>query len=101
MFYHCVHFWLRQGITDDEKSSLEEGLKSLADSATAKSVRVGVAAQTPREVVDNSYDYQLLVTFDDKAGHDAYQDGDPVHDAFVDKYKTLWTKVLIYDSLEV
>ena len=100
MFYHCVHFWLRDGLSDDELSQFADALRGLGECETVKSVRVGVPAQTQREVVDNSFAYQLLVIFDDKAGHDAYQDNDQRHQDFIDNFNTFWTKVLIYDSLE-
>lgn len=101
-FYHCVHFWLK----DEHKSGpaferVLEGVRSLADSPNMESCRVGVPAGTPREVVDNSYDIQLLAIFPDKAAHDRYQSAeDAVHQNFVDNFKDRWTKVLIYDSLE-
>ncbi len=100
MFYHCVHFWLKDDLTDEQRSAFLGGLQSLADSQATESVRVGVPAQTPREIVDNSYDYQLLVVFKDKAAHDIYQDSDPLHKAFVDGFLGTWTKIMIFDSLE-
>jgi len=100
VFYHCVHFWLKDDLTDEQRSAFLGGLQSLADSQATESVRVGVPAQTPREIVDNSYDYQLLVVFKDKAAHDIYQDSDPLHKAFVDGFLGTWTKIMIFDSLE-
>jgi hypothetical protein len=39
-----------------------------------------------------------VVTFPDLATHDAYQI-DPSHLKFIEKGKSLWEKVLIYDSI--
>jgi hypothetical protein len=49
-------------------------------------------------VVDNSYLVALLVAYADVAGHDTYQDH-PIHLAFIDRCKHLWSKVVVFDSL--
>lgn len=99
-FLHTVHFWLKPELTDDQRDDFVVGVKRLADSPAVASVRVGVPANTPREVVDNSYDVQLSVSFDSSEAHDAYQSSeDPVHAEFISTYKDYWTKVLIYDSV--
>jgi len=53
---------------------------------------------TPREIVDNTYDFAWICHFQDKAGHDAYQIN-PIHRAFVEKYEHLFDRVKIYDNL--
>ena len=100
MFYHAVHFWLKDDLTAEQRAAFLGGLQSLSNCETTESVRVGVPAQTPRDIVDNSFDYQLLVVFKDKEAHDIYQDSDPVHKAFVDNFLGTWTKIMIFDSLE-
>ncbi len=100
-FVHTVHFWLKPDLSDEQRADVMAGIKSLADSPNVSTLRVGVPAGTPREVVDNSYDIQLMVTFADSESHDRYQsDSDVAHQAFIDGYKQYWTRVLIYDSLE-
>lgn len=102
MFVHCVHFWLKPDLGDAERAAFVQGLRDLADSPHVSSVRVGKPAGTPRAVVDNSYDFQLLVHFADQAAHDAYQSADDAtHAAFIERFKVCWTRVLIYDSVEV
>ncbi|MEL6896731.1 MAG: Dabb family protein [Planctomycetota bacterium] len=101
MFYHCVHFWLRDGVEASDRQKLIEGVRSLGNSEHMQSVRVGVPAMTPRDVVDNSYDIQLIAVFEDKDAHDRYQStDDPVHQAFIEQFKSYWSKVVIYDSLD-
>lgn len=101
MFYHCVHFWLRDGVDEAERQKVIEGVKSLGNSVNMHCARVGVPAMTDREVVDNSYDIQLIAIFEDKEAHDRYQSkDDAVHQAFIAEYKPYWTKVVIYDSLD-
>lgn len=102
MFLHIVHFWLKPDLTADQRRAFEAALHAIAKSPNVSRVRIGRPAGTPRPVVDNSYDYQLLVEFADQAAHDRYQSpDDAVHQAFIDQNKTLWTRVLIYDSLDV
>lgn len=101
-FYHIVHFWLKdEHATGEAFDNVLAGVRTLADSPNVSTARVGVPAGTPREVVDNSYSIQIVVTFEDKAAHDRYQSPeDAVHQAFIDNYKQCWTKVVIYDSLD-
>lgn len=101
MFYHCVHFWLKDELTDEQRAAFIEGAKQIAESPNVQSARVGLPAGTDRPVVDNSWSVQLLCTFPDKAAHDRYQSADDaVHQRFIGTFKSNWTKVLIYDSLD-
>jgi hypothetical protein len=58
---------------------------------------VGKPAKTDRPVIDRSYDYCLLTTFEEEKGHDYYQTA-PIHLEFIKNCAHLWDKVLIYDS---
>lgn len=100
MFHHTVHFWLRDDLTDAQRAAFIAGVRALGESEHVASVRVGVPAGTPRDVVDNSYAVQLLAIFPDAAAHEAYQQPDPAHARFIEAFKTYWTRVLIYDSVE-
>ncbi|MDX1470979.1 MAG: Dabb family protein, partial [Flavobacteriaceae bacterium] len=61
------------------------------------SYHIGTPAGTPREVVDNSYDYCLIVNFKDKEAHDNYQEED-AHQVLRDETAGLWSKLQIYDT---
>ena len=101
MFLHTVHFWLKPDLTDAERAAFIAGCRGLGESQHVAAIRVGVPAGTDREVVDNTWDVQLAVTFDGPGMHDAYQSADdPEHMGFIENFKTFWTKVLIYDSVE-
>ena len=98
-FTHVVLFWLKDPSNETTNkefaASVERFIKS---SAYVKSMHLGTPAQTPREVVDNSYTYCLIVTFDSKEDHDKYQE-DPVHKQFLKESKDLWDRVQIFDSI--
>ncbi len=95
-----VYFWLHDGVTAEEKEAFFAGVDALTQCKTVSNAFIGPPAMTPREVVDNTYDYALLVFFADKAAHDAYQE-DPDHFVFIDKFKHLWKRVQVYDHLPI
>jgi len=100
LFLHTVHFWLKPDLTADQRTRFIAGCQAIAKSQHVAALRVGVPAGTDREVVDRTWDVQLVVEFEDRGMHDAYQSpDDPEHTKFVETFKTFWTKVLIYDSV--
>ncbi|MEM1444649.1 MAG: Dabb family protein [Planctomycetota bacterium] len=99
-FQHVVHFWLRDDLSTEQHEAFLAGLASLGNSPNVADLRVAFPAQTPRDIVDNSYDVQLTVWFDSSEAHDAYQSpADEAHVAFGKTFKPFWTRVLIYDSI--
>ncbi len=98
MLYHSVYFWLKPELTAAQRADFRRGVESLAGIKCVKKVAVGTPAATERRpVIDASYDVALIVTCKDVAAHDAYQI-DPIHLAFVEKFKGFWVRVQIYDS---
>jgi len=96
MFVHSVYFWLKDGLDEKEVAAFQGGVQSLCEIALVKSGHAGPPADTHRGVVDNSYSYGMVLAFDDKAGHDAYQVSD-VHQQFVADHSSKWERVLVYD----
>lgn len=93
-----VYFWLNDGVSEEERKTFHQGVKDLGKCKSVANVMAGPPAMTPRDVVDNTYDYALLAFFKNKADHDAYQQ-DPDHYVFIDKFKHLWKRVQVYDHL--
>ena len=94
---HIVHFWLTDGLTEEERADFLAGVRSLGEVPTVRGLWVGPPAATPsRGVVDNSFDYALVVWFDDIAGHDAYQEH-PIHLAFVEGHEAKFARVRVRD----
>ncbi|MEZ0541795.1 Dabb family protein [Fibrella arboris] len=96
MFIHSVYFWLAKPESDDDRAALKAGLESLRGVDAIHHIDIGVAAPTRRPVIDHTYDFALLMTFTDEASHDVYQ-VHPIHLAFVEHCKHLWSRVQIYD----
>lgn len=100
MFVHSVFFWLRDNLSDAELNQFVEGAQALTRLESVRYGFLGTPAETDRPVIDRSYSYALTAIFDDEAGHDEYQVHE-VHDRFRDECASLWTRVLIYDSVTV
>jgi hypothetical protein len=99
MLTHCVFFWLKDGITAQERGLFEKGLASLMAISGVLQGTFGVPASTDRPVIDRSYSYGLMVKFNDLAGHDAYQ-VDPLHEEFLENCSHLWKRVQVYDFVD-
>lgn len=93
---HTVYFWLNNGA---DTEAFEQGLNSLREIPSVNRLDIVKPASTPsRGVVDNSFDYALVVYFDDVAGHDAYQEH-PVHLKFVSDHEAKFKEVRVYDHV--
>lgn len=99
LFIHQVYFWLKNPGNEADKVKLIEGLNKLAAVKSIKDYHLGVPAGSGREVVDGSFAISWLTVFKDKAAQDAYQI-DPIHLRFVEDYSHLWSKVIVYDSID-
>ncbi|NRA51094.1 MAG: Dabb family protein [Phaeodactylibacter sp.] len=97
-FAHIVLFWM-EGQSEETKATFRAEMEGfIKSSAYAQSMHIGTPAGTNRSVVDNSYSFCLIVTFDSKKEHDLYQK-EQVHLDFIEQTKGLWSKIQIYDSV--
>ena len=96
---HTVYFWLKDGLSDQELKGFEAGMKSLEGAPSVRRVYTGKPAGTPsRDVTDNTFDYSLVLWFDDVAGHDAYQVS-PTHLKFVADHEAKFDVVKVFDNM--
>ena len=98
MFVHSVYFWLKPGLTNEQKEQFWASVRLLATISSVSQCFIGTPAKTDRPIIDRSYSCALVVICADEAAHDAYQ-VDPIHDKFRFECANLWDKVLIYDAL--
>ncbi len=99
MFTHHVFFWLKNKTTDTNKEDLLAGLQSLAAIKPKIMIHIGVKASTNRPVIDTSYDFSLLLIFNNLEEQESYQ-VHQIHQEFVKNCQHLWEKVTIYDSVD-
>ena len=100
IFIHHVYFWLKDPNSETDRSKLLEGLNLLSKVKTIRKFYIGKPANTNRSVIDRSYALSWLAFFDNPADQDSYQ-VDPIHLKFVEDYGHLWSKVVVYDSVDV
>ena len=100
MFIHHVYFWLKNEGNEEDKKKLVEGLRTLTKVKNIQMYHIGQPADTNREVIDRSYAISWMLVFKNKADQDSYQT-DPIHLDFVKNYSHLWSKVIVYDSVNV
>ena len=99
MFVHSVYFWLKPGLSSEEKEAFWVAVRSLTKIKSVRQGYVGTPAATDRPIIDRSYSCGLVLIFDDAAGQDLYQ-VDPVHERFRTECSPFWSKVVIYDAVE-
>lgn len=97
MIAHHVLFWLKADTTAEQKAAFRKGLESLEKIEVVKTFHVGVPAPIERAVVDTTYTFSLILFFEDLAAHDVYQ-VHAIHKAFLDEFRSLFEKVIIYDA---
>jgi hypothetical protein len=99
MFVHHVYFWLNNPDSAEDKKKLVEGLNTLKGIKEIRMAHIGVPAGTNRDVIDSSYAISWLLIFDNLKDQNIYQEH-PVHLKFVKNYSHLWSKVIVYDSVD-
>lgn len=98
---HTAYFWLKNSDSIADRDQLIEGLQTLRQIPSVKTLHIGLPATTEkRDVVDNSFQVSELMMFDDLAGQSEYQ-AHPIHQAFVKNCSHLWSKVAVKDSITV
>lgn len=97
-FAHTVFFWLKNPDSQEDRTAFETSLKKFLDnSAYAKTRFIGKPPKASRDVVDGSFTYSLIVTFESAEAQQNYQEEAP-HNLFIEESSDLWKKVIVYDS---
>lgn len=95
---HSVYFWLKKDLSAEDRKTFETELALVTKISYLAAAWIGKPAPVEkRPVCDLSFDWNLIVQFKTVADHDFYQSGCEDHKRFVDKCKTFWEKVIIYD----
>ena len=97
-FAHSVYFWLKHPDSKEDRATFEASLNQfLKNSQYAKTNFLGIPPKAVREVVDDSFTYNLIVTFESAAAQQSYQEED-AHLVFIEECKDLWERVVVYDA---
>jgi len=100
MFVHHVYFWLTQSENKEDLAKLVNGLEALSKVGTIKMFHIGKPADTNRDVIDRSYAISWMCIFENATAQESYQK-DPIHLKFVADCSSLWSKVVVYDAVDV
>lgn len=97
-FMHVVFFWLKDDTEASREKFLSELRKFIDNVDLIKTRHIGSPADTNREVIDSTWSYSLILSFESKKEQDLYQDHE-LHKKFITNASSLWGKVQVYDSL--
>ncbi|PIB38720.1 Dabb family protein [Maribacter sp. 4G9] len=100
-FNHTVFFWLKNPDSQADRDAFVKSLsKFLDNSGYAKTKFIGTPPKASRDVVDGSFTFSLMVSFESAEAQQAYQDEAP-HKLFIEESEHLWEKVTVYDSVGI
>ncbi|TCC87273.1 Dabb family protein [Pedobacter frigiditerrae] len=95
---HYVLFWLKKELSEQEINEFANFFELLKTISVVNSLKYGRAANTnQRDVVDNSFTYNLICTFKNHTDCAIYETH-PIHLDAIAKYHHLWEKVVVHDS---
>jgi len=97
---HNVYFWLWNTISDEERERFEQELAALTRDPHVLDRCFGKPSSTDRPVIDSSYDYGVVLRFENRAAHDSYQAGQ-AHQQFLERCASMWRRVQVYDIDEM
>jgi len=98
-FVHVVFFWLKDDTKETRKKFFSEAKKLVDNVEVIKTKHIGTPADTDRDVIDNTWSYSLVLSFESIKEQDIYQKHQS-HLDFIENASSLWKKVLVYDSVK-
>ncbi len=100
-FAHIVYFWLKNPDSAADRAAFETSLKKFMQNSTyAKTCVIGTPPKAVRGVVDGSFTYSLITSFESAENQAKYQ-AEEAHTLFVKECEALWEKVVVYDSIGI
>jgi Stress responsive A/B Barrel Domain len=96
MFSHVVIFWTDPAAANAADEVIAGAKKYLNSIPGVVNFHAGQMVRSHRDLVDQTYQVGLNIQFETKQAQDDYQNH-PRHLEFIDKCKSLWTKVVVYD----
>jgi hypothetical protein len=93
---HAVYFALKDRSPAAVQALVESCRKHLTGHPGERYFSVGTCAPYDRQVNDRDFDVALLIVFESRAAHDAYQVAER-HGHFIAENATNWAKVRVFD----
>ena len=93
---HTAYFWFKATATPEQVKAFKEDTERLRDIEQVKALYYGAPAATDRPVVEKSYDFAVVVHFENLAAHDIYQAHD-IHQNLLKNHSALWERVMVTD----
>lgn len=97
MLAHSVYFQLKDRSPEAAAALVAACRQHLTGHPGEVAFSVGTLSAYDRHVNDREWDVFLLVVFESKAAHDAYQTA-PRHHEFIADQATAWAKVRVFDA---
>jgi len=96
---HSVYFWLKKGLSSSEEKEFLNFFQALKNIPITKKLTFGKPAPTTtRSVTDNTFDYNLIITFENLEDINVYETH-PDHLAAAQKYSKFWERVQVRDTI--
>lgn len=100
MFIHTVYFWLKPGTSEAQRDQLVHDCRRLlGDVDQVERLWTGLPANTPRDIVDNTYAVGLTILFRDREAQEIYQNHE-LHHRFIERNSPHWERVQVYDYVD-
>jgi hypothetical protein len=100
-FTHVVYFWLHNPEDPNERKQFETALQKLFNNSLyTKTNFLGSPPSATREVVDDSFTYAMIVTFESAAAQQAYQQ-EKAHLEFIKEAGHLLKNYVVYDAVGI
>ena len=98
--HHIVLLWQKLPGNPTHRKQLIEASQAFADIPGVKSVHAGRAVLSERDMVDDSFDVAIVLSFKDKAALQHYLDHPDHQQAVTDTLQPLVDKIVVYDFIE-
>lgn len=100
-YVHTVFFWMKEPGNEVANKKFEVSLRKFLDhSLYAKTQFIGRPPKATRSVVDDSFTYSLVLSFESAEAQENYQK-EAAHVVFIEESQNLWEKVVVFDSIGI
>ncbi|MDM9630352.1 Dabb family protein [Robiginitalea aurantiaca] len=97
-YTHVVYFWLKNPENVQDRKVFDVALRNLfKDSRYTQTNFLGAPPKATREVVDDSFTFAMIVTFESAEAQKAYQT-EAAHLKFIEQTKHLLERFVVYDA---